>query len=161
EKIHLLQRLREQGKVRNTTGFLLEALKKNYSNPEFAEEEKQKAVRQQSLGKKERERQRQRLEEEKRELEKARDGAMHEECKAILRTSPHIVEEAVTRLLEENPTFRQFYDSTRSVVDNYQRGPRVWVFVDQYVRTHYAEQFEEIRNRYDTKLATLGKQMAL
>ena len=161
EKIHLLQRLREQGKVRNTTGFLLEALKKNYSNPEFAEEEKQKAVQQQRLGKKERERQRQRLEEEKRELEKARDGAVHETCKAILRTSPHIVEEAVARLLEENPTFRQFYDSAKSVVDNYQRGPRVWVFVDQYVRTHYAEQFEEIRNRYDTRLVAIGEQLAL
>jgi hypothetical protein len=134
---------------------------KNYSNPEFAEEEKHRAVQQQSQDKKDRDRQRQRLDEERRELEKARDGAVHEECKAMLRTAPHIVEEAVTRLLEENPTFRQFYDPTTSVVDNYQRGPRVWVFVDQYVRVHYAEQFEEIRNRYDTKLAAIGKQMAL
>jgi hypothetical protein len=79
----------------------------------------------------------------------------------MLRTAPQMVEEAVTRLLEENPTFRRFYDPMKSVVDNYQRGPRVWVFVDQYLRTHYAEQFEEVRDRYDTKLAAIDKQIAL
>jgi hypothetical protein len=40
EKVHLLKRRKEQGKVKNTTGFLLKAIRQNYGNPEFAEERK-------------------------------------------------------------------------------------------------------------------------
>src|SRR4030095_17203194 len=40
EKIHLLKRRQASGKVENSTGFLLEAIKKNYMNPEFAKEQK-------------------------------------------------------------------------------------------------------------------------
>jgi hypothetical protein len=36
EKIHLLKRRLASGKVDNTTGFLLRAIKENYANPEFA-----------------------------------------------------------------------------------------------------------------------------
>ena len=45
EKIHLLKRRQASGKVENITGFLLEAIRKNFANPEFSQEEKhQKAA---------------------------------------------------------------------------------------------------------------------
>ena len=56
EKIHLLKRRQASGKVENITGFLREALRRNYANPEFDQEEKrQKAA-------------------EARKVEKRRDG---------------------------------------------------------------------------------------
>ena len=44
EKIHLLKRKLASGKVENVTGFLLEAIRKNFANPEFAQERKREAV---------------------------------------------------------------------------------------------------------------------
>ena len=35
EKLHLLKRKLTSGKVENITGFLLEAIRKNFANPEF------------------------------------------------------------------------------------------------------------------------------
>lgn len=158
EKIHLMQRLREQGKVRNATGFLLEALKKNYSNPEFAEAEKQRATQQHGKELKTREHQRRELADEKRELEKAREAAIHEQCKQMLESMPQVMEQVVTSLLEKNPTFRQYYDRAKSLAENYAVGPRIWVFVDQQVRRLHPESFQVITDTYERKLAALEQQ---
>src|SRR5215471_9865133 len=40
EKIHLLKRNLASGKVESITGFLLDAIRKNYNNPEYARERK-------------------------------------------------------------------------------------------------------------------------
>ncbi len=158
EKIHLTQRLREQGKIRNTTGFLLEALKKNYSNPEFAEAEKQQAALQQVKDKSTRARLRRNLADEKRELEKDRANAIHEQCKHMLESTPHVVEQVVQALLEENPVFRQYYDRDKSLAENYAVGPRIWVFVDQQVRKLHPDAFQAINDTYESKLTALEKQ---
>jgi hypothetical protein len=42
EKVDLLKRRQASGKVESSTGFLLEAIRKNYANPEFATAEQQK-----------------------------------------------------------------------------------------------------------------------
>ena len=42
EKIHLLKRMQAEGKIKNITGFLRTAIKKNYANPEFTAEEAKK-----------------------------------------------------------------------------------------------------------------------
>ena len=160
EKIHLMKRLRELGKIRNTTGFLLQAIKKNYSNPEFAEEEKRSVAQQQLKKKKAHAQQRQKLEEEKRALEIARDAAIHEQCTQLLDSSPHIVEQAVSALLEENPAFRRYYNRTKSVKENYQSGPRVWVFIDQYMRQYYPEQFPIIHELYERKISAMEQRIA-
>jgi hypothetical protein len=160
EKIHLTKRLRELGKIRNTTGFLLEAIKKNYSNPEFAEEEKRLASQQQIKEKKERDRQLKKLEEEKRDLEISRDGAIHERCKQLLNSLPHLIEHTVAVLLQENPTFQWYYDRTKALRENYLSGPRVWVFVDQYVWKHDPEQFLTVRDLYDLKISALEQRIS-
>jgi hypothetical protein len=157
EKIHLTHRLHEQGRVRSLTGFLLEALKKNYSNPEFVEEEKQQAAQQKDKEKKARDRQRQELADAQRELEKVRDNAIHEQCKLMLDTMPQIIEQSVMSLCEDNPTFRQYYDRAKSLTENYAVGPRIWVFVDQQVRKLHPEHFQTILDTYESKLAVLGK----
>jgi hypothetical protein len=44
EKIHLLKRKLASGRVENITGFLLEAIRKNFANPEFAQERTREAA---------------------------------------------------------------------------------------------------------------------
>jgi len=48
EKVHLLKRLQEAGKVKNSTGFLRMAIQQNYANPEFAVEEMKKGAREET-----------------------------------------------------------------------------------------------------------------
>ena len=43
EKIDLLKRRKAAGNLKSATGFLLKAIKENYSNPEFAEANAKKA----------------------------------------------------------------------------------------------------------------------
>src|SRR5215510_4062083 len=69
EKVHLLKRQQEAGKVKNITGFLRTAIKKNYANPEFAAEEEKKRLREETQSKHLTERRRQLLEERKGELQ--------------------------------------------------------------------------------------------
>lgn len=159
EKIHLTKRLRESGKIRNITGFLLTAIKKNYSNPEFAEEEQRLASQQHIKERKERERQRKKLEEEKRALEISRDGAIHECCRQLLDALPQCMEQTVAILLQENPTFQRYYDRAKSLKENYLSGPRVWVFVDQYLWRHEPAHFPTVRDLYDEKISALEQRI--
>jgi hypothetical protein len=72
EKIHLMTCRQASGKVTNSTGFLLEAIKKNYANPAFVQEHKRKiggsSTDEAGAGK-----QVQVLEQQKAEIETARD----------------------------------------------------------------------------------------
>ena len=56
EKIHLLKRRQATGKVENTTGFLLKAIKENYANPEFAEAHKRQVTEEQKKTRQQRQR---------------------------------------------------------------------------------------------------------
>jgi hypothetical protein len=47
EKIHLLKRRLANSRVENSTGFLLQAIKHNYANPEFVEAQKRQVIEEQ------------------------------------------------------------------------------------------------------------------
>src|SRR5262249_5048284 len=73
EKIHLLKRKQASSKVDNSTGFLLQAIRQNYANPEFAQELHREAVAAKQRATQERVKQVQALEQQKTHLQKAHE----------------------------------------------------------------------------------------
>jgi hypothetical protein len=101
EKVDLLKRRQASGKVENSTGFLMEAIRKNYANPEFAAAEKQKEAHRRREDKAARERKLERLKDEKIELERTRREEARAVCKEIILSWPELAEEAAKALASE------------------------------------------------------------
>lgn len=154
--MHLLKRQQAERKVKNITGFLREAIKKNYANPEFAIEELKKqtgAPTKISEGK------RQRVAVQKAELTKARNAKMHQLCEQIVQETPVLLEEATALILREHPLVRKACQPEKGLVESYYKKPMLRAMVDQYLLDHYPERFISIRERYDTQLATIEQKM--
>lgn len=160
EKIHLLKRRQAEGKIKNITGFLREAIKKNYSNPEFTAEEKRHAEREKTKAKLASERKRQRLEEQKAELKRVHDQNIHQLCEQMVNESPTILEEAMEAFFQEKPEFKQFYLPGKTPVQNYHERAVFWMFVDPYLIQRDPARFQTVQDAYATNLAALEQEMA-
>jgi hypothetical protein len=101
EKVDLLKRRQVAGKVESSTGFLLDAIKRNYANPEFAVAEQQKEAQRRQEAKAARERKLEQLRDEKIGLERTRQDEVHVLCKEMLSASAELAEEAAGALLQE------------------------------------------------------------
>jgi alkylhydroperoxidase/carboxymuconolactone decarboxylase family protein YurZ len=88
--------------VENITGFLLEAIRKNFANPEFAQERKRQEVVEALKVNKKRKTQIERLEAQKVEIEKARDQALSDTYGEMARTFPEVLEAALSSILVGN-----------------------------------------------------------
>lgn len=151
EKIHLLKRRQAEGKVKNITGFLREAIRKNYANPEYAEEEKRKETQQRAKLRATTERNRQKLEERRGELTRAREREAHRTCEQVVKENPAFLDEALEVVFKENPAFKRRYLPEKSPLENYE-SPMFWVFVDKYLEKRHPERFQEIRAKYDSQI---------
>jgi hypothetical protein len=105
EKIHLLKRRQTSSKVENSTGFLLQAIRQNYANPEFAQEQKREASAATQQAKREIQKQVKMLEQQKADLEKARDRELYQLRDKVAAESPDVLEQAVAELLAEDRVF--------------------------------------------------------
>ena len=159
EKVHLLRRQREAGKVKNITGFLCTAIKKNYANPEFVIEEKKQRVREETKAKSMTERQQQLLEEQKSELQTNRDKELHQLCEQIAQETPALLEQVTTEIFKENPFLKKSCEPGKTLLESYHEKPMLRVMVDQYLMNHYPERFRAIRKRYASQLAAVAPQM--
>jgi hypothetical protein len=159
EKIDLLKRRKASGKVGNSTGFLLEAIKKNYANPEFAAAEQQKEVQRLREAKSSRERKYEHLRDEKINLERGRREEAHTLCKEMIAASPELAEEAIEGLLQENSWFKKQYQPGRSALENYQKVPLLWIEVDRCVEERHPERFKAIQGKYDAPLDAINQKM--
>jgi hypothetical protein len=155
EKLHLLKQRQAAGKVKSATGFLLRAIKQNYANPEFAEEEKKRQASEKAKIKHLTERSRQLLEGQRGELQTARDTAMHQLCEKIVTETPAILEEVATDIFKANPLVRKTCQHGKTLLDNYQEKPMLRALVDQCLMERYSERFRTIRERYDFELTAL------
>jgi len=139
EKIHLLKRRQASGKVDNSTGFLLEALRHNYANPEYTAEKQREADRKNQQAKREREKQAKALAQQKDDLEQARDEELDQLSGQVAAEAPGILEQAAAELLPESFGFRQFYDRDKSALENYQARKAVQALLNPYgQKTHAA-----------------------
>jgi hypothetical protein len=160
EKIHLLKRRQASGKVENSTGFLLESIKKNYSNPEFAQEQARAAGSKARKAHKEREGRIQTLVAQKDKLAVACDQALDAQYSAIAVASPEALEAAAPGLFADNPYARQFYTSHKSALANYQSSPLLRGLFNPYLERHAPEPIQAIKNRYAAEIAALNTQIA-
>jgi hypothetical protein len=156
EKIHLLRRWQADRKVKSITGFLREAIKRNYANPEFVADAAKKRVREATKTKLLSERQRQLLDEQKSEITAARDTELHQICADIVKNSPNVLEEIVTRIFRDNSLLKKACQPGKHLLESYQEKPMLRVLVDQYVIERYPERFQTVRECYDVQLAALA-----
>jgi hypothetical protein len=160
EKLDLLKRRQALGKVESRTGFLLDAIRKNYANPEFRAAEQHKEAQRRREAKAASERTLERLRDEKIGLERARHDEAHALCKALFTAAPALAEEAVEALLAEVRWFKMQYERGKTALENYLKVPALWIEMDRYLEEHHPEQFVAIQETYDGQLEALDKKIA-
>jgi hypothetical protein len=160
EKIHLLKRKLASGRVENITGFLLEAIRKNFANPEFAQERTREAAAEALKASKKRNAQVKRLEAQKAEIEQAREKALSDTYDELVRTLPEVLEAALTDIFAGNAFLRQYYDPDKSALANYQASMIFKEACRPYLERHTPERIQAIRTRYATQIAALEEQIA-
>ena len=160
EKIHLLKRKQASGKVENTTGFLLQAIRQNYANPEFAQELQRKASETRRQAQQEQEEQVKALEQQKADIEKARDRELDQLCGQVAAEAPGILDQASSELLAENNGFRFLYKRESSALENYQSRPSLQGFFTPYLERHDPARFEALKQHYTAQIAAVAAQIA-
>lgn len=156
EKLHLLKQRQVEGKVKSATGFLLKAIKQNYANPEFAEEEKKRQSREKVKTNHLTERRRHLFEEQKNEIQTNRDKELHQLCERIAKETPTLLEQVAADLFKENSLLKKACQPGKALLESYQEKPMLRVMVDQYLMDHYPDRFCAIRQRYDAQLVALA-----
>lgn len=158
EKIHLLKRRQAAGKVEHTTGFLREAIRQNYANPEYAAAQQQEARRVQQQAAAEVEQQRQALAQQQAAVEARRDQALQTLCSRIAEAQPEVLEQAVAWALQEVQGFRLLYYREHSALDNYRGRVAMQALLNPYLERQAPERFVEVRERYRAEIAALESQ---
>jgi len=160
EKIHLLKRRQASGKVDNSTGFLREAIKKNYANPEFAQEAKRQEAAEVRKTEKLREAQKKQLKAQLEEPKTAHGKALSAVYGEIAAESPEVLETALPAILTAKPILRNFYKSDLSALENYQQRVMLEGECYPYLEAHAPERIQAVKERYATELAALEEQIA-
>ena len=159
EKIHLLKRRQASGKVKNITSFILEAIRKNFANPEFSQEEKHQKAAEATKAKKVKDVQKRQLESQLEELEKARNEALAKECSDIAAMSPEVLETALPGVLQTNAVLRDLYKPDRSALDNYRESFSLQGALGPYLERHAPERIQTIKDHYAKLMATVEGQI--
>ena len=159
EKIHLLKRRRASGKVENSTGFLLQAIRQNYANPEFAQEQKREALAATHQAKREWEKQVKALEQQKAHLENTRDQALDQLRDQVATEAPCVLDQAAAELMDNNG-FRFVYDRSKSAPENYQARAAIQPFFYPYLERHAPARFEAVHQHYTAQIAAVDGQIA-
>lgn len=153
EKTHLLRRKQAEQKVKNITGFLREAIKRNYANPEFAVEETKKTAREATTTKRVAEHQRRLLDKHQENLAVAREAELHHQCEQLLSENPTLLTEIAEEIFRTNALLKKSCPPSTALIDNYRTKPMFRVLVDQCLIGRYPERFCSILERYDGQLA--------
>jgi hypothetical protein len=151
EKIDLLRQREKEGKVQNPSGFLLTALKQNFSHAEY---EKKQATQQRA----DKLKQLRQLVKERGRLLEQQDDAVETLCNKVIEL-PGQAEKALAAL-EVNPDFTRWYDKDRSALENYRKNRPVSALMAEWLEGQFAEQFEVARQSYRDKLAAIDAQVA-
>jgi hypothetical protein len=158
EKIHLMKRRQASGRLDSSTGFLLEAIRHNYANPAFAEEQQQEQAQQKVRGEKARARERETLAEKKTALENALTRDLRARCRQLL--TPELAEQALAAVLAEQPELKQWHLPGKTALQNYREASALWIEIDRYVEQHYPERFADLHAAHAPQLAALDAKLA-
>jgi hypothetical protein len=149
EKIHLLEQRRKGSKVENPAGFLLTALKKNYTNAKFAEKEA-RSERQSKV------KELRALKDQKERIERERDDVLQGACDKVIEAFPEMAERAVADLQgHHNAAFRHCYDLEKSAVENYKGHRFIAETIGQWLESQLPEDFEKKKKPFLKKLEAI------
>jgi hypothetical protein len=152
EKIALLHLRQEESKVTNASGFLLMAIKKNYTNMELT---KRAAARERGRTTKELH-----LLKAKREtILKEQDAVLRETCTKVIEAYPNVVEQAVAAMRGENDAAMRYYDSTKTPVENYHARAAVQIAIGRWLERLLPEEFERKRAPFQRELEAIETRM--
>ena len=137
EKIHLLQH-QPEGKIKSKTGFLLDAIRKNYANAEFEQVRRAQKSRKQAQ-------ERKALEQEKASPGAGARGTGGPRSIARWRQEvPSFVEEVAQNLGVEAPFLRIRYETERTAMENYQKSVFFAAHVNEKLRQQYSRALYDI-----------------
>jgi hypothetical protein len=159
EKIHLLKRRQSSGKVDNSTGFLREAIKKNYANPEYTTDKQKEEAQAQRKAAAMAQREAATMEERKSLIERQRDEAIQALCSRIVEDSPVILEQAIAWAMDNMKGFDFVYKHTKSASENYRDSISIRAMLNPYLERQNPAGFEEIRTRYSRDLGALDNEI--
>jgi hypothetical protein len=156
EKIHLLKRRQEQGKVKNATGFLLQAIKQNYVNPEFVGEQKtseswkklqDNLIKQRAL------------EDQRRAVEAEYDQKQVALCEQIARDEPDLLKTIMEEVTEESSFNRSQYDISKTPLQNYLDTKGLRSLVDERLMRDCTDRFDALRQWHRDELSWLDAEI--
>jgi hypothetical protein len=159
QKIDLMKRRQATGKVKSAAGFLRQAIRKNWENPEAAQEAQLSEKRRLAKERGQLQRRKDNLTYDREKLEVERDKAMRAVCKAIVQENPDALDTAIAELTISNLVFRKSYKHGVSALENFE-WPRIYVYVDKWLEEKYPERFETVRAEFKQKEADLDQQIA-
>ena len=111
EKIHLLRK-QDPRKVKSKTGFLLQAIKQNWTNHDYAASQKEK-LKQDKIARLNA------LQDQKHQLEEELEEQTSELCKRIVADNPELIEHLLQVVLKEAPVIRVLYDEVNTPAQHY------------------------------------------
>jgi hypothetical protein len=153
EKIHLLKRRQAAGSVKNSTGFLLEAIRKNFAHPEFAKEQKAQARTAMA-------RELKALKEQKDQMKCAHDDAVHAHCETLIAATPALLEEAAGAVRQEYAMLRKSDKPNVPLDTQYRRNVALSAMIDAHLKKHHPEHFQTLLAAQNAELAALDEKMA-
>ena len=150
EKIHLLKANR--GKIENSAGYLIDAIRKNYFNPKFAQEQKAQARKAAT-------RERKALEEQKDQVKRGHDEALHAHCEALVATTPALLEEAARAVRQKHAMLRESDMPDMPLDTQYRQNVVLSAMIDAYLKKHHPEHFQALLASQHAELAALDEKM--
>lgn len=160
EKIHLLKRRQASGKIDNSTGFLREAIKKNYANPEFDQEVKRQTLAEAQKAAQRRDAQKKQLERQLEDLKTARGEALGAVYGEIAAASPEVLETALPGIFEEQPFLRQSYRHDQSALENYRSSPALASMINRSLERHAPVRLQAVTEDNAARIAAVEGQIA-
>jgi hypothetical protein len=153
EKLALLKLRQEGGAVKNASGFLLTAIRKNYTNAEL---EQREARKQDRMKKRQQEEELRVLRTQQDIIDQEWKEVCKQTCEEVLGTFPDMAAQAVEALREKNAAaFRFCYDADKSPIENYKAHRYIAEVINQWLEHELPEEFEKKRLPYIEKHAEI------
>jgi hypothetical protein len=151
EKIDLLQR--QEKTPRSRTGFLLKAIRENWVNPAFAEQEKKTTETHLAMQKLTNEQKRERLRDEKEQILRERDNKKRPICEELL--TPALAEALLCDLVERKRYNKSWLNHGLTALENYKDGGWFAMAMDEALEERYPDRLRAINQEYQPRLDAL------
>ena len=153
EKLAMLE-AQPQGRIENRAGWLLQAIKENWTDEKLLKQQQAKA-------RAENKHKITMLQRRKEELQQQYEQQCETIFRQIVQKTPEVVAETLNLVLEQQPELKQgvFYDSTKTPLENYQRA-FIQIPVNKKLREKYPKRFAELDSKYQRTFQELDEQIA-